>query len=65
MFLTSHPSPLPLLLQGAAPLLSSKSVLETAAGILAVEAYHGGAIRSELRDIANLVRERGGMTSVA
>ncbi|KAF5829292.1 ferritin-like domain-containing protein [Dunaliella salina] len=34
--------------KGAAPLLENVDTLEAAAGILAVEAYHGGAIRSLL-----------------
>eukprot|EP00983_Pelagomonas_calceolata_P081741 1155675-Pelagomonas_calceolata.AAC.3 len=34
--------------KGAAPLISSKDTLGVAAGILAVEAYHGGAIRAKL-----------------
>jgi hypothetical protein len=36
--------------KGAAPLISNKTYLEAAAGILSVEAYHAGIIRSALFD---------------
>ena len=39
--------------KGAAPLIADKSILGTAAGILATEAYHGGAIRALLLELAD------------
>eukprot|EP00897_Mesotaenium_endlicherianum_P003072 jgi/Mesen1/2793/ME000170S01890 len=40
--------------KGAAKLITNKDYLEVAAGILAVEAYHGGFIRAKLLDSANV-----------
>jgi Ferritin-like domain len=37
--------------KGAAPLISSKTYLDAAAGILSVEAYHAGAIRTRIYDL--------------
>ena len=44
--------------KGAAPLILSKEVLESAAGILAVEAYHSGLIRGNLFSLGSSTQQQ-------
>lgn len=51
-------------MQGAAPLISNKDFITPAAGILAVEAYHAGAVRTLLFQQADtIVAPYGAMAS--
>ncbi len=49
--------------KGASPLLSDKGILEAAAGILGVEAYHAGIIRTLLYSQGKAVRRLAGEIS--